>query len=73
MKTLFGAFYNPMIHESCFELLSLHRTSEGAEKAIELCKSEIKKEWLEIFEGEPEECKWDEFKAWKVQEIEIKD
>ena len=41
---LYGAMYNGMIYESSHATLSLHWTKEGAQKAIELHKMEVKVE-----------------------------
>jgi hypothetical protein len=42
---VYGFFYNPMIHESCSALVSLHTTQKGAEMAMEFHKAETKKGW----------------------------
>jgi hypothetical protein len=38
--TLYAFLYNPMIHESGYITVSIHRTREGAEKALEWHKKE---------------------------------
>jgi hypothetical protein len=41
MKTLvYLAMYNPMIHESVYGCLSVHKTQRGAEMAIEFDRQE---------------------------------
>jgi hypothetical protein len=72
--TLYAFLYNPMIHESGYITVSIHRTREGAEKALEWHKNEAKKEYEELFEGQkPSEFPFDWSKSWKVEEIQIKD
>lgn len=39
-EKVYLAKYNPMIHESCYLTLSVHRTRKGAEMAMEFHKSE---------------------------------
>ena len=47
MTTIYQALYCPMIHESGYITLSLHKTKEGAEQAIENHKQSIKEEWID--------------------------
>lgn len=54
-KKVFAAIHNPMIHESCFTVLSLHRTRRGAEMAMEFHKQATIDE-----DGRLDDCKlWD--------------
>ena len=55
---------NPMIHESCYGVISIHETRKGAEIAMEFDKSETIKE-----EGE-EYC---DCMRWEVFEMEVKE
>jgi hypothetical protein len=69
--TLYAFLYNPMIHESGYITISIHRTREGAEKAMEWHKKESIEEDIEnCGKHDPE---WDSYKRWKVEEITIKD
>ena len=45
--TIYMALYCPSIHESGYITLSLHKTIEGANTAIEKHKAISKIEWLE--------------------------
>lgn len=85
---LYEALYNCMIHESSSATLSLHRTKEGAEKAIEEHKAEIKKEWedrrenmrktetkemYDAFHSSDEPDQWAVFQWWGVSGIEVQE
>ena len=39
MTIIYEALYNHCIHESSYETLSLHKSEEGAKKAIEIHKA----------------------------------
>ena len=60
---VFVAKYNSCVYESAFGVISIHKTREGAEKALEAHKRET----LELMaQEEPED--WE---VWKVTEEEI--
>ena len=67
LNTLYAFLYNPMIHESGYVTISIHRTREGAEKALEWHKKECIDEEIEAC-GELRE-NWDNCQYWKVEEI----
>jgi hypothetical protein len=69
---VFAVMFNPMIEESSFGLISLHKTKEGAERACEEHKEKIKEEENETgyYTTNPHK-KWDRWFAWKIEEIEI--
>ena len=69
--TLYAFLYNPMIHESGYITVSIHRTREGAEKAMEWHKKEHIEQTIEECGKYDEE--WDSCRSWKVGEITIKD
>lgn len=69
--TLYAFLYNPMIHESGYITVSIHRTREGAEKAMERHKKEHIEQILKECGKYDEE--WDSYRNWKVEEITIKD
>jgi hypothetical protein len=87
--TLYAFTYNPMIHESGYITVSIHRTREGAEKVLEWHRNELLKEFNERIaegrkimedEGEGKEVidawyddTFGQFEAWKVEEIKILD
>lgn len=51
---VFGFFHNPCIHESAYALISLHKTKEGAEKAMAEDIENAKKEHEEYVERQIE-------------------
>ena len=69
--TLYAFLYNPMIHESGYITVSIHRTREGAEKALEWHKKEHIEETIEDYGKYDEE--WDTFRDWRISEITIQD
>lgn len=72
---LFGFYYNSCIHESAWATVSLHRTLEGAEKALAEHKEKKRAEWLRMYPTveDQEEMPFGEFEDWFVKPIEIKD
>jgi hypothetical protein len=74
--TLYAFTYNPMIHESGYITVSIHRTREGAEKAMEWHRNECRNEWAEIYKAVHRaeiDHPFDAFQSWKVEEIKILD
>lgn len=68
------ALHNPNIHESSPYTISLHRTKEGAEEAVEQSKKEVKREHDEHYaDSDFEPMKWDTFHAWGVSIKQILD
>ena len=43
-EVIYAALYNPMIHESTYGIISLHKTLKGAEMALSFHKHTIEKE-----------------------------
>lgn len=74
IETVYAFMYCGCIYESSFATVSLHRTKEGAEKAMEAHKAE-KKEWHDkMYADEDEEdFQFGEFEDWIVEPIEILD
>ena len=72
---LYLAMYNPMIYESSFGLISIHKTRKGAEMAMEFHKAEAYKEWEETYttKEEQKEFPFGSFESWKVFEHELLD
>ena len=70
---VWGAFYNGMIHESSYALISLHYTKKGAEMAVEWHKKEMQDEHNRLWEGEkPEDIPpFDQFQDWMIRELTI--
>ena len=72
---IYEALYNPMTEESAYRTLSLHRTREGAEKAIEDHKKIVREEEDSIWDNEEDRIRfpWDGFKDWQIRETELLD
>lgn len=71
---IFSTLYNPDLWESVYGTISLHKSKEGAEKAIAFHKTEKIKEWKEQYpnpEDEPHEFNWNQ--GWSVGEEELLD
>lgn len=66
---IYIAMYNPMIYESSYGVLSVHKTQKGAEMAIEFDKEERRREWLEIYstKAEQDEYPFGKFESWVVR------
>lgn len=75
-NTLYAFLYNPMIHESGYITVSIHKTREGAEKAMEWHKHECRKEWAEIYKAVHRtelDHPFDAFQNWVVEEITVQE
>jgi len=76
---IYEALYTYCIYESAMQTLSLHKTKEGAEKAVQAHKDKIKKEHDDMnaeFEKEgldKSRFEWDVHQRWDVQETELLD
>ena len=74
-EIVFAAMYNPMIHESTFGIISLHKTRKGAEMALEFHREEKRKEWNEMYSDVPIEerygMQFGQFEAWNVFEYTL--
>lgn len=75
---LFTALYNPMVHESGFITLSVHRTKKGAWNAIKRHKIEEFNEWMDGQFYSRRQENWDHFKFdfckdWRIGTIELND
>jgi hypothetical protein len=68
---LYAFLYNPMIHESGYVTMSIHRTRKGAEKALEWHRKQEQEEWINAC-GELA-AYWAEFKVWRIEEITLQD
>lgn len=74
--TVYQARYTPSIYESAMTTLSLHRTEQGAEKAVEDHKKQLKQEYEEDYEGIPQkerEFSYDHHKEWDVIKSKIQE
>jgi len=66
------ALHNPNIHESSAYTISLHKTKEGAKKAVEESKREVKKEYNEVYdESDDIAPEWDRFHWWGIKKQEV--
>lgn len=69
--TVWAALHNPMIEESSAYTISLHTTKEGAEKAVEKSRQEVKKEHDKVYSELDEFIpKWDNFHWWGIEKKE---
>ena len=69
---IWAALHNPNIHESAAYTISLHTTKEGAEKAVEESKKDIKKEHDEVYSDSDNYIpEWDRFHSWGVEKQEV--
>lgn len=73
-ETVYAFMYCDCVFESAFATISLHRSKEGAEKAMEAHKAE-KKEWHDkrYADEDEEDFIFGEFEEWIVEPIEILD
>lgn len=76
---VYSASYSPMVKEYNYITLSIHKTKEGALKAIETHKLSIKQEFDNIYNN-PEhpveffvDIQWDDYQDWMVDEFELLD
>jgi len=74
-QIVYIAMYNPMIHESSFGIISVHKTEKGAQMAMEFHKEEQKKEWIETYPDEDGQKRFPfgHFESWAVEHIELLD
>lgn len=73
---IYQAQYCSCIFESVLGTISLHKTKEGAEKAIALHKFEIKSEFDKMYSQEDaieQEFRWDMHQSWNIEETELSD
>lgn len=72
MDKVFAFMYNPMIEESAYATVSLHRTRRGAEMAMEFHRNEVYKEWKEIYPYKEEEpYEFGTFESWIIAELNV--
>jgi hypothetical protein len=67
------ALYNPMIHESAYTPISVHKTEKGAQMAMDFHKEEERKRWIEMYptKEDQEEYPFGHFERWNVLKIEL--
>lgn len=80
---VYAALYNPMIEESAWTTISLHRTRKGAEIAMKFHKEKQRKEWEEHDKWQRKEygdnyehmksSPFGTWQKWGVNEIEVLD
>lgn len=69
---VYAFMYNPMIEESAYATMSLHKTRKGAEMALDFHKVTKIKEWRELYPTSKDEpCKINRFQDWIIKEVEI--
>ena len=67
---LYEFLYNPMIEESGYITMSIHRNKEGAEKAMEEHKEKEEKEFEDLYKDDDKPFKFGYFESWCVNKIE---
>ena len=73
---VYEALYNDCIHESSFATISIHKTKEGAEKAIHEHNMEKIIEHQEIYKDDEDgipEFNEGNMQQWSIIETELKD
>jgi hypothetical protein len=76
-QKVYIAMCNPMIHESCYGVISVHKTRKGAEMAMEFNKAEALREHEKTMKERKADGdtfdygKYDDFKAWNIFEFEV--
>lgn len=67
--------YTSCIYESAFETISLHKSKETAEVAMNKYVAKRRKEHDSLWKGDEDgdEYKLEDFEAWEVQEMEVID
>ncbi len=65
MDKVYEFWFNECTYESAAQCMSLHRTREGAEKAMERHKKEIADKWGGI--GTPDDMAWG-IEGWIIKE-----
>ena len=80
--TLYGFFYNSCIYESAHALISIHKTKDGADKALVLHKEMKRGEWQILVDSDEDKgtdmgyevlCPFGDMEDWHVREVELKD
>ena len=67
MDKVYEFWFNECTYESAAQCMSLHRTREGAEKAMERHKKEIADEWRRIGLKTPDYMDWG-IEGWIIEE-----
>ncbi len=75
METVFEFLYNDSVCESAAHTMSIHKTSKGAEMALEFHKAEALKEWEKDCKEYPSEYEFpfDYDQWWGIRETELKE
>ncbi len=78
-NALWKFIYNPDKYDSVPLTVSIHKTKEGAEKAMQIHKEQIKAEFDNTYNNLNHqiklvvEMKWDDDQYWDIQEIKIEE
>ena len=70
---VYAFMYNPMTEESCYGVVSLHKTKEGAKKAARKHKAKQKRMYEVNSKGRTPILPFGKFEHWFVQEYKILD
>lgn len=71
---IYEFLYCPCVHESAWATVSLHRTKEGAEKAMKKHKDVERRKFNKLYKDEPElkkQMKFGQHKDWCIREQEL--
>ena len=72
IEKVYAFKYCCCVYESQYATISLHRTEEGAQKAMNIHKEEKRKFFLKLYEDEDDnDIEFGEFEAWCVEPVEI--
>lgn len=74
---IYEFLYCSSIYESTYASVSLHRTKEGAEKAMKKHKAKERKKWNKLYKNEPEfikeTLKFGQYQDWTIGEQKLLD
>lgn len=72
---IYEALHNPMTEESSPYTISIHKTKEGAERAINDSKDKVKSDHERLYADDPDDepFSWDTFHWWGIKETKLLD
>lgn len=74
---IYEFLYNSSTEESSYATMSLHRTKEGAEKAMEKHKAKERRKWNKMYKNQPElikkMSKFGQYQDWTIGEQKLLD
>lgn len=72
-EVLYSALYCPCIHESSYGTLSIHRTKQGAEDAVEIHIAEEYANWRAYRDDYFTDERFSQHEDWDIGKIEIQE